>query len=298
VTLPRQVIPGSFYLITRRCTQRQFLLRPDEVTNDTLTYCLGEAAQRFNVDLLMGTGMSNHHHTAIFDRYGQVNEFTEHFHKFAAKAINAHRGRTENLWSSDPPSVVRLLDPEAVIDAIVYIATNPVKDGLVERVRHWPGVSGLASLLEERALRVRRPDHFFRPDGPMPDEVTLEFVIPPELGDPDAIRHVIRERVAAEEEQFAKVRRENGRRVLGRSAVLNQSWRETPSSAEARRTLRPRFAATFRERLIETLAAARIFVDAYRKARVRWLVGLEAEFPPGTYWLHRFAGVRVAALQS
>jgi hypothetical protein len=30
MSFPRQVIAGSYYLITRRCTQRQFLLRPDK----------------------------------------------------------------------------------------------------------------------------------------------------------------------------------------------------------------------------------------------------------------------------
>jgi len=43
---PRQVLPGQFYLVTRRCTQRQFLLRPDAATNNAFTYCLIEAAQR------------------------------------------------------------------------------------------------------------------------------------------------------------------------------------------------------------------------------------------------------------
>ena len=42
--LPRQVLPGQFYLITRRCTQRQFLLRPDPVTN-TVFDGLGSAAR-------------------------------------------------------------------------------------------------------------------------------------------------------------------------------------------------------------------------------------------------------------
>src|SRR5215212_10204097 len=46
MSLPRQVLPGQFYLITRRCTQRQFLLRPDRDTNNAFTYCLIEAAQR------------------------------------------------------------------------------------------------------------------------------------------------------------------------------------------------------------------------------------------------------------
>jgi hypothetical protein len=47
--LPRQVLPGQFYMITRRCTQRQFLLRPDRETNNAFTYCLIEAALRCQV---------------------------------------------------------------------------------------------------------------------------------------------------------------------------------------------------------------------------------------------------------
>jgi hypothetical protein len=87
VTLPRQVLPGSFYKITRRCTQRQFLLRPDDVTNNVFAYCLGEAAERFEIDVLMTSAESNHHHTDIFDRHGNVIAFVERFHKLVAKAL-------------------------------------------------------------------------------------------------------------------------------------------------------------------------------------------------------------------
>jgi len=34
------------YMITRRCTQRQFLMRPDDETNNAFIYCLAEAASR------------------------------------------------------------------------------------------------------------------------------------------------------------------------------------------------------------------------------------------------------------
>jgi hypothetical protein len=82
--LPRAVLPGSFYMITRRCTQRQFLLRPDEATNNSFVYCLGEAAQRFDIDVILPSAMSNHHHTVVFDRHGTINEFVQHFHKMFA----------------------------------------------------------------------------------------------------------------------------------------------------------------------------------------------------------------------
>ena len=45
MTLPREVIPERFYMVTRRCTQRLFLLRPDSETNNVFLYCLAEAAQ-------------------------------------------------------------------------------------------------------------------------------------------------------------------------------------------------------------------------------------------------------------
>jgi hypothetical protein len=44
VTAARQVIPGRVHLLTRRCTQRQFLLRPDDFVEEAYEYCLAEAA--------------------------------------------------------------------------------------------------------------------------------------------------------------------------------------------------------------------------------------------------------------
>jgi putative transposase len=44
------VFPGQFLFITRRCTQRQFLLRPDAETNNAFTYALAEAPQRHDIE--------------------------------------------------------------------------------------------------------------------------------------------------------------------------------------------------------------------------------------------------------
>jgi len=164
--MPRQVVPGWMYMLTRRCTQRQFLLRPDPQTNNAFIYCLAEAAARFDIEVILPVAMSNHHHTNLYDRYGNVIEFVEHFHKMLAKCMNAFRGRWENFWSSESVSIVRLVDVADAIDKIVYAATNPVKDGLVERAQDWPGVNGLSALLDRRVLEATRPPFFFREDGP------------------------------------------------------------------------------------------------------------------------------------
>src|SRR5689334_11801488 len=78
---------------------------------------------------------------------GSYPQFIEHFNKMFARSQNALRGRWENFWSSEQACVVKLVDREAVLDKLVYTATNPVQDHLVDRVHHWPGVNGLQALL-------------------------------------------------------------------------------------------------------------------------------------------------------
>ncbi|HWO24224.1 MAG TPA: hypothetical protein VNO30_36020 [Kofleriaceae bacterium] len=295
MSLPREVIPGRFYMVTRRCTQRQFLLRPDEETNNTFLYCLAEAAQRYRIDVLLTCAMSNHHHTVIYDRDGTVPAFTEHFHKFVAKSQNAWRGRWENFWASEQVSVVHLVDVADVMHKLVYVATNPVKDRLVDKVHHWPGVNGLAALLGGDTLHATRPRHFFRPDGPMPAAVTLKLALPSELGDASQLLAELRERVAATEAAAAAERLRTGARVMGRRTILRQAWSDGPTSQEPRRNLRPRVAARNQWARIEALRRNREFVIAYREARACWIAGAPIPFPAGTYWLRRFARVPLAS---
>jgi hypothetical protein len=75
--------------------------------------------------------------------------------------------------------------------------------------------------------------------------------------------------------------------------VLAQSWREFPASVEPRRNLRPQVASRSKWARIEALLRNRAFVMEYASARERWRDGIAAVFPPGTYWLQRFASVPV-----
>jgi REP element-mobilizing transposase RayT len=281
-------------MVTRRCTQRQFLLRPHKQTNNAFIYCLAVAAQKYEVNIIDFVQMSNHLHDAIFDRHGNGPAFYEHFHKLLAKCMNAMLGRWENFFSSEQVCVVRLETREAFIDKLVYIATNPVKDGLVEHVEEWPGASGYRALMSGKPLRATRPKQFFREHGRMPKEVTLTLTIPPELGDRDEILAEVRARVAEVEKAEARKRAETGRKVLGRYAVLRQPWRDSPTSREPRRGLRPTIAARSLWARLEAIQRKREFVAAYRAARLALIAGAPVLFPHGTYWLRRFVAVPVA----
>ena len=282
-------------MVTRRCTQRMFLLRPDAACRDAFTYCLALAAQQTGVVVMMPVVMSNHHHTIVHDPEGRISEFTGYLHGLVARSMNATRGRWENFWSAESSGLLRLDDREAVMSLMVYAATNPVKDGLVAKVDEWPGVHGLHDLLEGRAVHVTRPATFFDPKGAMPEEATLRFEVPQGtmLGEPAAFLAELCTRVAEREAEIAAAR--DGAPVLGVQAVCDQSPRATPSSWSPRRKQRPTIAASGWS-LVEALLRNRVFEVRYRTARLRWKAGLAAEFPPGTNWLRRFAHVTVADL--
>ncbi len=293
----RQVLPRRFYLLTRRCTQRQFWLRPDSEVNQIWRYCLAEAATRHDIDVVFTTVMSNHVHTVVYDRQARrpkVIEFIEHLHKLVARCVNSLRGRWENLWASERTSIVHLKTPEDVMAKMVYAATNPVKDNLVERVEHWPGVNAYTDFVNDRAVQVERPRRFFQPNGKMPASVTLRYVVPPELGDAAEVRARLRELVRAEEAQLLLARRRGGRRVLGRRAVLRQRCSEQPASAAPRRGINPQVAARSQWVRIGALRGLREFQVSYRIALEAFRRRKPAVFPAGTYWMHRFAGAQVA----
>jgi putative transposase len=197
MTAPRQVFPGRFLFISRRCTQRQFLMRPDAETNNAFTYLLAEAAQRCEMDTVLSQMMSNHHHGMVYDPHGREVEYREHFHKMFAKSQNALRGRWENLWAAEEPSVIEVTTREDLLDKLVYIATNPVKDGLVEKVHHWPGPKFVNALLTGKAIKATRPKHFFLEDGPMPLEVELALKLPDDFPDKAEFLAELRRRIAA-----------------------------------------------------------------------------------------------------
>lgn len=292
----RQVLPGQFYLVTRRCTQRQFLLRPDDETNNAFIYCLGEAAQRFEIDVVLPMAESNHHHTVIYDRHGRCPHFLEHFHKMLARCLNARWGRWENLWAAEEVCATRLLDRDTVIAKLVYAASNPVKDLLVQHTHQWPGTNGYVHLRSSTPLRAHRPRHFFREGGVMPETVTLTLVIPSELGSAQDVIDRVCVGVQAVERDVLEHRAKTGTRILGRRRILAQSWRASPNSIEPRRTLRPRFAGKTPER-VAALLEYKEFLATYRDARRAWIGGNPAVFPPGTYWLAQFAPIVVAPLQ-
>ncbi|MBK7534749.1 MAG: hypothetical protein IPI49_05090 [Myxococcales bacterium] len=287
----RPILHGKVYMVTRRCTQRTFLLRPDAVANQVFLYCLAYAAQKTGVRVLYAMVMSNHHHAIVHDPDGVLPAFTQELHSLTARALNALRGRWENFWADEQPGQVELVEELDVFDKIAYAAANPVTAQLVEHVEHWPGMHTTAAFFSGQELHVERPAHFFREQGPTPERVVLRLAWPEHLGPVEEARRKVRQRLDDLEALARQQRVSERRAVLGRAGVRRQDFRSCPNTWEPRRALRPRIAARNRWARVEALQRNRAFQDAYRAALQQWLAGLPAVFPAGTYKMRGKPGV-------
>ena len=292
VTLPREILPDRYYLLTRRCADRQFLLRPGKITNAVFEFLLAEAAALFSIEIVAWTVMSNHYHAVVRDPLGRLPHFLERFHMLVARALNAHWGRWECFWSgSEPTCVTQLVTLDDVFDKVVYVLANPVVDHLVDLAADWPGSSSV-HMLEGQAKRLERPQHFFRSDSPIRKHAELETVPACAHGEDTAAWAArVRGVVKRVEDDARRERRATGQAVVGRRALLAASFLDRPKTHEPRRTLRPNVACKDAALRRAALRALKAFRYAYREARQSFVRGLrDVEFPAGT-WALRWAGV-------
>jgi REP element-mobilizing transposase RayT len=292
--MPREVVPGRDYLITRRCSERRFFLRPDEETNNNFLYCLALAAQRAKVQVNFFNALSNHYHAGIHDSDGSYPQFLEHFHSLLARSQNAHLGRFENFWSSEPTSVVQLVEPTDIFDKMVYTFTNPTAADLVNTIEEWPGANSFHASLFNEEIVIPRPRNFFRVEGNLPLTVRLLVIRPrgfENLSKEEWV-NLLDGGVREKETEHRGRRIKEGIPILGRSRVLAQDPFDAPKSLTPRFNLKPKVACKNKWARIEALSRNRGFWEKYRASFLSHMAGVaNVVWPFGTYWMKKFGKV-------
>ncbi len=293
MTMPRQVLPGTTYLVTRRCSQRQFLLRPSPTTTSIFGYLLAVAARRFSVSVHAFCVMSTHFHLVVTDTNARLPAFEQYLDSLVARALNAALGRCESFWAPSSYSAVSLSSPEDVIEKAAYVLANPVAAGLVKRGREWPGLWSEPDQIGAGRIRFTRPESFFRAEGPMPEAVELELTVPPGFESSAQFRDRLIAALTVHEERAAVASR--GSTFLGAARVLAQEPFSRATALEPLRGLNPRIASRDKWKRIEALSRLKEFLTSYRAAWQAMRQGTQdVIFPSGTYWLRIAFGVRCA----
>ena len=296
MTVPRRVVPGATYLVSRRCTQREFLLKPSVLTNLIFKFVLAVAAARYGVLIHAVCVMSNHVHLVLTDPGANLPDFSRLLDGVVAKAMNALYGRWENFWAPSSYSAVTLVSPEDIVEKVAYTLANPAAADLVERGKEWPGVWSDPRLIGGPGELVPRPGHYFDEEGSMPETATLVFSAPAGFESVETFRALVIARVTALEQQAAEERKTDRVAVLGARRVLKQRHTDRPAPGEPRRSLNPRIAAKDKWKRIEALGRLVSFLQEHREALLRFCRGeRRVHFPHGTYLMRVRFGVACAS---
>jgi putative transposase len=288
---PRPVLPGITYLITRRCYQRTFRLRPHAETNRIFEYCLALAAEKMGVKIHGVVVMSNHHHLVVTDSHGVLPDFLRELHRATAKAINASQGQWENLWAAEQTSAVVLANDEDVIDKLAYLVANPVDAGLVPHPEQWPGVIHWESGFEKH---VDRPGTYFGERSP--EAATLRIVpAPREFLTAERWDRLLADAIDTKVRAARQAVQAAGASFIGPKGVMAQSFFEKARSYEIKRGINPHFAAKHGATRSVLARLWHRFTTHYRRALQAWRAGSrDVRFPIGTWWMRVQHGALVA----
>ncbi len=296
MTPPRRVLPGNTYLVTRRCSERRFFLKPSRRTNEIFLYVLAVAARRHCVLVHAFCVLSNHCHLIVTDLDGRLPAFMQYLDSLVARAVNASLGRFEGFWATDGSySAVEPLDPADIVAKTAYVLANPVAAGLVRRSAEWPGLWTAPEQIGVAKLTARRPKVFFDPKSYMPEARTLELTVPPGFASAEEFRTLVSDALRGLEAQHQREAASEGRRFLGAARVLAQNAFARPPAGEPRFELKPRIAARDKWRRIEGLLRLKNFLREYRQSWIDRRSGRpNVQFPAGTYLLRIMHGVQCA----
>lgn len=279
----------EIYFVTARTFQGRLFLRGHTRTNDVIGGVLAMAIKKYQVELYGFVVASNHLHLLVRARDGALSAFMQFLLGNIARKVGRLVDWKGALWERRF-SAEAVLDDDAVLGRLKYILAHGVKEGLVRRVREWPGLSCVVQLLHGTALTFRW-FHWNRRwlkgklraggQDPFSDEwaenVSLRLTVPDVLArlSPAMRQETIRGFISHVEREGRALHKT----VLGVARVKAQHPQKRPKTLE--RAPRPLCHSAHQAIRKAYMVAYRAFFAAYKAASARFRSGdLNVEFPP------------------
>jgi len=250
------------------------------------------------------------HSILVVDNPDDVPGLIRCFKTESAHMLNGVLGRAKRtVWCEGYDSPI-VLTPTRALAAIAYLYANPAKDNLETSIDRYPGFSSWkmyqSGRLTRQWKRLRRPQfdaiprdaNNLRGYTKIAERILGEsreiqtFILEPNAWmeafgivsaeDQQRVNNRIVERIRLIEERAERIRRREGKRVLGRERLMAQVLDTTYRSKRKgrrmwclseKRSVRRRFMAFFKELMKQA-----------RAIRERWKTGeVTAPYPPGLH---------------
>ena len=292
-------VGGALAEVMNRTFQGRPLLRPSSEVNEILAGILSRALLRYPVQIVSFVFLSNHYHGMLWAPDAKV---LARFMNFIGSNIALELGRLYDwdgkFWEGRYKMSLISDEAAAQVKRLKYQLSQGVKEGLVARPEHWPGLhcaEALATGVPIRGVWYDRTREYNqgrrKPRAErqtFPEEHLLRFSkLPCWAHMPDEeyqanVQSLIDEVV----EEGAAMRKRKGIVLPSPRKARRKICRVHPHSRPRapKKSIVERFIAATRKEKERMIEAYRLFLEAYREAADELRRGnREAKFPVGCF---------------
>lgn len=292
---PRDLDPSAIVHVSARTFQQRLLFVPDEEFNQLIGGILARYQEMHGVEIFAYNFLSNHLHLQLRCPHANLDLFMRDVNREIAHRVNRYRGRDGAVFSRRY-SDQQILDEEADgLQALLYIACNPVHHGLTHEPQLWPGLTFYHQLIrggdkeyqffhhseynkalkKSRRSRAKRKrvvrDNFYTDHklrlSPLPRFADLSH---------EEMLQQLRPLIADKTREIQNERYAQGLGFIGRKAILAQDWDARPQNSDrspkpACYTKNPKLYGEFKETQKERVAKYRKASKSFRRGDVEAL---------------------------
>lgn len=258
------------------------------------------------IELYAYVVLGNHIHFVARAPQSNIDEFEENVNREIARRLNWKHHREGKLWSKRYDDST-ILSEEDLVEAFLYVTTNPTRHGLVKDSREWEGLHCFDHALSETDREFSFHHYSAAAAEPKVTRHVLRLSVLPQFATTPRKerRQLIEKLLVARMERLAVERKEAGQGFLGLVAIREQPVGASPlsSSRKPRPPCYTKSPALRREyRRMRTLVRV-----AYADASFRYRLGYrDTIFPLHTFLppthrlprLTRFVPVDASALKN
>ena len=147
----RDTAPGKVHLLTCRTAQAELLFIPHPGLNDVVGGVIAHYADKLKISLYAVCVLGNHYHILCSGPEAALPRFGESVNREIAHRVNRYLSRRGFVWGRRYDDQITIEEVDA-LKGLVYVLTNPVKHGLVNHPRNWPGISTYHQALGAKPL--------------------------------------------------------------------------------------------------------------------------------------------------
>lgn len=150
----RFIPPHSLQHVVDTTYQGRYLLTPSDQVNELVAGALGRAQEKYGMKICAVVVVSNHLHLLLRPENGaQLAAFMGFFKTNVAKEVGKRlRGWHGKFFEARYRSTTVTSEPIAQAAVLRYVLSHGPKEGLVDRVREWPGIHSAGHLISGRPI--------------------------------------------------------------------------------------------------------------------------------------------------